>query len=281
VLFDFDYSHLKDLRDVAPRVKWIQGTSAGLGQLVKRSGLLDSPIVFTTASGVHATSLAEFCLMAMLMFVKDAFALAEDKRLKRWVRFSRPELRGKTVAVFGLGRIGTEVARLSRALGMRAVGVKRVTEGVDAKALHVDKLYRSSDILSMLAEADFVVLACPHTAETEAAIGERELASMKETAVLINIARGAVVDEPALVRALQSGRLAGAALDVFAKEPLPEDSPLWELPNVLFCPHSASTADEENARITDLFCENLRRYLDGRPLQNVLDKNLLYGGPYA
>ena len=128
----------------------------------------------------------------------------------------------------------------------------------------------------MLAEADFLVLIAPHTPETEGLIGERELAVMKTNAVLINIARGDLVDEDAMICALQEKRIAGAALDVFRQEPLPSDSPLWEMPNVIISPHSASTVTLENARETNLFCENLRRYLRGEPLQNVLDTQRLY-----
>ena len=128
----------------------------------------------------------------------------------------------------------------------------------------------------MLREADFLVLAAPHTPETEGIIGETELALLKPTAVLINIGRGALLDEDALIRALQEKRLAGAALDVFRDEPPPQDSPLWEMPNVILSPHSASTVTQENARITEIFCDNLRRYLGGQPLRNVLDPKRLY-----
>jgi phosphoglycerate dehydrogenase-like enzyme len=276
VFFDFDHSHLDDLPRLAPRLRWVQATSAGIGQLVKKRGLTETDLVFTTASGVHSTSLAEFCLMAMLMFVKDAPGLEMDKKRKRWQRFSRPELAGQTLAVVGLGRIGREVARVARCLGMRALGTKRTIEGEDAEALGVERLYPFQELRSLLSAADFVVLACPHTPETEGLMGEGEFQAMKRGAFLINIARGAVVDEPALIRALQSGHLGGAALDVFAEEPPPPENPLWELPNVLICPHSASTADQENARLTELFCDNLKRYLDGRPLKNVLDKSRLY-----
>ncbi len=276
VFFDFDYTHLDDLPGLAPRLKWLQATSAGIGQLVKKRELIATDIVFTTASGVHGTSLAEFCLMAMLMHVKDAAMLQADKKGRRWQRFSRPELAGQTLVVVGLGRIGSEVARAARCLGMRTLGAKRNIDGDEPAALGVERLYAWTDLPSLLPQGDFVVLACPHTPETENLIGEKELSAMKRGGFLINIARGAVVDEPALVGALQSGHLGGAALDVFAKEPLPPESPLWDMPNVLICPHSASTADQENARITELFCDNLKRYLEGRPLQNVLDKSRLY-----
>ncbi|MEZ4635923.1 MAG: D-2-hydroxyacid dehydrogenase [Caldilineaceae bacterium] len=276
VMFDFDRGTVNQLAQLAPNLKWLQATSAGIGQLVKQSGLADTGIVFTTASGVHATPLAEYCLMSMLMFTKLAFHLAAEKERKHWARYCAGELRGQTLAVVGLGNVGSEVARLAHNVGMRVVGTKRRPEGVDPRSLHADHLYAWTDLHAMLGEADFVVLIVPHTAETTKLIDAAALAAMKPGAVLINIARGTVVDEDALIAALRSGHLGGAALDVFAVEPLPAESPLWEMPNVLISPHSASTAARENERIVDLFCDNLRRYLAGEPLRNVLDKERLY-----
>jgi phosphoglycerate dehydrogenase-like enzyme len=128
----------------------------------------------------------------------------------------------------------------------------------------------------MLSEADFVVVICPETEETRGLMGKEEFAAMKEGAVLINISRGSIVDEEAMIEALQSGHLGGAAIDVANKEPLPPESPLWDIPNVIISPHSASTADNENQKLTEIFCDNLRRYLDKKPLHNLLDKELLY-----
>lgn len=272
VLFDFDRAHLRDLPTVAPRLRWVQSTSAGIGQMVKRVGLDKTGIVLTTASGVHARPLADFCLMAMLMFAKGHVRMERDKKAKRWERYCGEELTGKTLALVGLGRIGQEVARHGTRMEMRVVGMRRS----DAPVEGIDKLFGRDDLHTMLGEADFLVLAAPHTPETEGIIGEAELAAMKPSAVLINIGRGALVDEPALIRALKEERLAGAALDVFHTEPPPPDSPLWDMPNVIVSPHSASTVTQENARITELFCDNLRRYLSGQPLHNVLDTERLY-----
>jgi phosphoglycerate dehydrogenase-like enzyme len=272
VMFDFDRAHLRDLPKVAPRLRWLQATSAGIGQMVKRIGLNGSGIVLTTASGVHARPLADFCLMAMLMFAKDYPRMERDKQAKRWERYCGEELTGKTLAIVGLGRVGQAVARHGKAMDMRVVGTRRS----DAPVSDVDRLFRPSDLRAMLPDADFLVLAAPHTSETEGMVGEAELALLKPTTVLINIGRGQLVDEDALIRALRERRLAGAALDVFRAEPPPPESPLWEMPNVIISPHSASTVTQENARITELFCDNLRRYLDGRPLRNVLDVERLY-----
>jgi phosphoglycerate dehydrogenase-like enzyme len=179
------------------------------------------------------------------------------------------------VGIVGLGGVGGEVGRSCRALGLRVIATRRT--GPDAGGGGAaDVVLPPSGLPTLLREADVLVLSCPHTPETEGLIGAEELAMLKPGAVLINIARGAVVDEPALIDALRSGRLEAAALDVAAEEPLPAGSPLWDLPNVLVSPHSASTVVTENARLTDLFCENLRRYIRGDPLLNVFDRTRLY-----
>ena len=269
-------AHLRELPKFAPHLKWNQSPSTGIGQMVNRGGLTESDIIFTTAGGVHVTPLSEFVMMSMLMFVKDALRMAEEKKRHNWERYCGTELRGKTLAVISLGRTGQEIARLGKSFGMRVIGTKRHTVGVDPSSLNVDQLYPWTNLQPLLKEADFVVLCIPHTSETEGMIGEEEFATMKPGSVLINIARGTIYDEPAFIRALESGHLAGAAIDVAAKEPLPPESPLWDMPNVIISPHSASTADSENWKLTDLFCDNLLRYLDGQNLRNVLNKKTLY-----
>jgi len=276
VMFGFDYTHLDDLLELTPCLKWVQGTSTGIGVAVKRFGWDQSEVVFTTAKGVHSGPLAEFCLMTMLMFVKNAFRMEAEKQRKHWQRYTGSELRGKTLAVISLGDGGREVARLARGLGMRIVGTKRTIDGFEPASLGVDCLYPWNDLGPMLAQADFIVLFLPHTPETEGLIGEAELAAMKSGAFLINVARGAVWDEQAVIRSLQSGHLGGVASDVFATEPLPIDSLLWEMPNVIISPHSASAVESENAKLTEILCDNLRRYLANESLRNVLDTTLLY-----
>ena len=276
ILFDFDYLNVAELADLAPNLKWVQTSSAGIGQLVKRTGLIDTEIIFTTASGIHATPLAEFCLMAMLMFAKDAFHLAAEKEKRQWARYCGSQLAGQTLGVVGLGRVGREVARLGRCLGMHVIGIKRTIEGVAPAAVNVDDLLAPQDLPKLLNHADFVVLITPHTAETDQLLGTEEILGMKKDAVLINIARGAMVDEKALIEALRNGHLRGAALDVFEHEPLPPESPRWDMPNVLISPHSASTVDIENAKLTTRFCNNLRHFLDGEPLEYVFSREWLY-----
>jgi glyoxylate/hydroxypyruvate reductase len=276
ILFDFGPLELAPTLAARPRLRWIQGTSAGIGQFVKRIGLTESDVTVTTASGVHVRPLAEFALLAMLMFGKDVLRLGRRQREHHWKRYAGEEVRGKTVCVVGLGKIGREVAMLARALDARVIGTVRDPGTRKAEELGVERLERAARIDELLPAADFLVLATPHTDETHRLLDARRLALLKPSAVLVNIARGDVVDEAALIEALRTGRLRGAALDVFEQEPLPPDSPLWDLPNVFVSPHSASTAAAENERIAELFAGNIRRYFAGDALVNVLDKELLY-----
>jgi phosphoglycerate dehydrogenase-like enzyme len=276
ILFDFGPALMTGELAALPSLRWIQSSSAGVGQFAVRVGLTTSSIIVTTASGIHARPIAEFVLMAVLMFVKEAFRLAADQRAHRWERYASEEVAGKIVGIVGVGRIGREIARTVRALDARVIGTVRDPNGRRAEDLFLDTLLPAQRVDEVIASADFLVLCCPHTPETAGLLNATRLARMKHDAALINVARGAIVDEPALIEALRAGRLRGAALDVFAREPLPLESPLWDMPNVLICPHSASTALSENATLIDLFCDNLRRYLDGVPLRNVLNNDLLY-----
>lgn len=278
ILFDFDYTHREDLPDLAPNVRWIQATSAGIGQFVRRSGYATRlpDTIFTTASGVHAQPLAEFCILAMLMFSRNLWEIQAQQARQHWERLAGTDLAGRTLAIVGLGKIGQDVARFARAMGMTVLGNKRHPEQHNPTDLHADELYGPDALDEMLSRAEYLVLCTPHTPETEGMIGREQLAQLPRGAVVINIARGAVIDEEALIWMLRDGHLGGAALDVFAEEPLPADSPLWTMPNVLVSPHSASTSDRENSRLTDLFCDNLHRFLRGAELRNVLDVERLY-----
>lgn len=276
ILFDFDYTAIGELPARATNARWLQATSAGIGQLVRRLNLDSMNMVFTTASGVHARPLAEFVLMIMLQRTKNAALARQQQQDRVWRRFATGELNGKTLAIVGYGNIGKEIARLARPFGMRVVGSKRRVAGFTAADLGLDTLYSAEQLHEMLAEADFVCLITPHTPDTEGLMNEAAFAATKHGGTLINIARGVVVDEAALVKALDSGRIAHAALDVASTEPLPATSPLWEHPDITIYPHSASTGEHENERIVDLFCENLRRYLANEPLLNQLDVERMY-----
>ena len=273
ILFDFDHTHRDKLPQLAPNLKWIQTTSAGIGQFVKRYGYDRTGWIFTTASGVHARPLAEFCLMAMLMFVKNYAEMDRLKQMQTWQRFNGSELHGMTVGIIGLGKIGRDVAQICNFFGMRVIGTRRdISQPVAA----VDQLFAPDELDAVLPQVDFLVLCTPHTPETDGLLSAERIALLQSTAVLINIARGAIVDQRALTQALQTGKLAGAALDVTDPEPLPADDPLWQMPNVIISHHSASTADTENNKLTDLFIRNLRNYLADEPLKNRFDIDRLY-----
>lgn len=274
ILFDFDHSHHEDLPELAPNLKWIQATSAGIGKFVERMRYAErTHWKFTTASGVHARPLAEFCIFSMLYFAKNYEYLDSEKKAQHWARYTTSELRGRTLSIIGLGNIGREVARLAKAFDMRVIGTRRdPSKSVE----YVDALYPPTDLRPLLENTDYLVLATPHTRETEGLITAEALALLPKGAVIINIARGAVIDQNAMIAALQNGQLRGAALDVFEVEPLPAGNPLWSLPNVIISPHSASTAETENRKIVDLFIENIGHFLADEPLTNLLDVQRQY-----
>ncbi len=258
----------------APRLKWIQTMSAGVDRFLDTE-MVESPVILTNVSGIHATPIGEFVLGLMLMFAKNAPLHFQLQQKKQWKRLPPSILRSKTVGIVGLGSIGKEVARLAKAFGMRVLATRRSAKR-EGRARNVDIMLPSSQLCRLLAESDFVVLAVPVTPETNKLIGEKELRAMKSTAYLINISRGEIVDEEALIHALDEHWIAGAGLDVFATEPLPTDSRLWELPNVIFSPHIAGGMVDYATRATERFVENLERYVDGRTLLNVVDKKRGY-----
>ncbi len=258
------------LRRRAPHLRWLQLTSAGVDRAA-RSGLLESDLMVTSASGLHATPIGEYVLCVMLMFCKGAPRFVRAQERREWVRYMPQELYGKTVGIVGLGHIGSEVARLTKAFGCRVLATRRSTAVPASSEGPVDELLPPSELPALLGESDFVVLSVPLTPETRALIGEAELRAMKPSGVLINIARGAVVDEAALVRALREGWIAGAGLDVFEQEPLSPESELWGMENVILSPHISGGTEIYNQRAAGIFCENLRRYLAGEPLMNLAD----------
>jgi phosphoglycerate dehydrogenase-like enzyme len=278
VLWDFPVGEPTSPLELAPRLKWVQTTSAGVGQRVRLLGMQESELIITTASGIHAQPLTEFVFAALLFHSKRLDHLQREQRAHRWERYSTGELRDQTMAIVGPGRIGREVARIARCFGMTVWAMARDNTPERAERLGVDRLFARDELRAMLAGADCVVICTPHTSETEGLIDRAAIEALKPGVVLINIARGVVIDEVAMIDALCSGAIGFAALDVFTVEPLPTDSPLWNLPNVLVCPHSASTVDTENDKLTERFIENLGHYLNGDldRLQPQLDKVRLY-----
>ena len=259
----------------APKLKWIQSTSAGIEDFLDRD-IIDSSVIVTNASGgTYAISIAECVLEMMLMFVKKMPLCFQLKQERQWEAFSLTLLHSKTVGIVGLGSIGRQVARLGKAFGMRVLATRRSTRSA-TRTRNVDILFPQDQLPQLLSDSDFVVLALPLTPETNNLIGEKELLTMKPAAYLINISRGNIVDEAALTRALEEKWIAGAGLDVFATEPLSIESRLWELPNVIFSPHVAGEIEDYNLPVTRLFADNLRRYLSGKRLRNVVNKKRGY-----
>jgi phosphoglycerate dehydrogenase-like enzyme len=275
---------------LVPELRWVQLHSAGANHLVD-TWLWKSDITITTSSGIHATNMAEYVLMMMLAFAHRLrrmvyYQAQAEWPKRRWQKFVPQELRGATVGVIGYGSIGREIGRLARAFGMRVLGVHRgggrapVSYELPDLArdgnAEPDQLYTPDQLFDALAECDYAVLAVPYTSATHHLIDQAALQAMKPSSVLINIARGAIVDEPALVRALREGWIAGAALDVFEEEPLPHESPLWTMDNVIISPHVAGFTPHYDDRVTALFAENLRRYVSGGPLLNRVDREREY-----
>jgi phosphoglycerate dehydrogenase-like enzyme len=212
----------------------------------------------------------------MLMWSKNLPHIQREQKRKHWERYATTDLAGRILGIVGVGAVGREVARLARAVRMVVIGVDQQFEEVDPASLNVDELHPPSELHPVLKRLEFLILATPHTPETEKMMGAEEFNLLPQGAVFINIGRGPVVDQNALIEALSSGHIGHAFLDVFEEEPLPEESPLWDMPNVLVSPHSVSTSDRENGRIVDLFCENLRRFLAGDEMINRLDTEKLY-----
>jgi len=277
VLYDFPRGHVGDLVRVSPHLRWVQGSMAGAGEVAQKADLGDTEVVVTTASGIYSGPLAEFVLMAMLQHAKELDNLRSDKAGKIWRQGAVGSLENKTLCVVGMGSIGRSIAERARPFGMRIVGVKRTVRDGDEAWDSADELYPTAELHSALGGADYVAVTLPGTPETRRLIDAETIAAIKQGAYFANVGRGTVVDEAALVEALRGGHLSGAALDVFEVEPLPEESPLWDLDNVIISAHTTDVVpDLINAAQTDLFCENLRRYLAGEGLINVLDKRLLY-----
>jgi glyoxylate/hydroxypyruvate reductase A len=274
ILFDFDLLEPADLPRNAPRVRWVQATSSGIGEFLKSTGLDQSDIIFTTAAGVHARPLAEFSMLGLLHFFRDVPKLNALKAAKHWERYTVRGLQGARMLVIGLGAVGQAIASDAARFGMDVWGMRHRSEG--ALPQGVSRIIVKNELRAALAHIDALVLACPLTAETRLLIDRPEIVALKPGVVVVNVARGAVIHEDALAEALRAGHISGAALDAFTVEPLPKDSPLWALPNVLISPHSASTVAAENGHIVDIFLDNLDRYLAGRPLRNEFERSRGY-----
>ncbi len=247
----------------ASHLKWIHALSAGVDGLIAVPEIRERRLRVTSTKGIHGLPIAEHTLGMMLSFARGFHILQEQRRRKEWRKYLQAdELQGKTVGILGLGNIGHVVAQKCKRMGMRVVALDIRPGGHEG----IDHFYAAAELMALLREADYVVINLPLTPDTDHLIGEKELRAMKQSAYLLNVARGPIVDEGALLRALKEGWIAGAGLDVFETEPLPPESELWALPNVILSPHMSAISPYYMDRAIAVFCENLRRFVQGREL---------------
>ncbi|MGA8027568.1 MAG: D-2-hydroxyacid dehydrogenase [Bryobacteraceae bacterium] len=265
-----------DVWRFAKKVRWVHSLSAGVEKVLIPE-LIESPVPLTNARGVFKRPLAEFAVMGMLYFYKRVRRLIENQRAHKWDDFLVDWLRGKIMGVVGYGEIGRECAMLAKALGVKIYATRRNPE-LSAHDPILDRIFPSSELHEMLKEVDVVLAAAPLTPETKHMLSGPEFNVMKPSAIVMNVGRGPVIDEAALVRALQDKRIGGAALDVFEEEPLPPNHPFWDMENVLISPHC--TDRTRNPDWLDLtmqcFIDNFHRYVKGEQLLNVVDKKAGY-----
>ena len=284
--------------DNAPRLRWIQAHSAGVDRLMTQPLLQSEDIIVTTTSGIHGPKIAEYTIGMMLAFTNRLPQFQRAQQKSEWSEISRPDgvlegpvphdLRGATLGIVGYGSIGRATARLAQAFGMTVLATKRdsrhpaavneyqIPGTGDPEGAAVDRLYPPEALRSMLAECDFVQVTVPATPANHHLINAEMIGAMKKNAVLINIARGEVIDEAALIKALQARQIGGAGLDVFEHEPLPADSPLWALDNVIITPHVSAVNPHYNEMAADVFAQNLERYLTGQELLNQVSRQRGY-----
>jgi phosphoglycerate dehydrogenase-like enzyme len=260
---------------MAPKLAWVHSRNAGLDSFLFPE-LVESAVTLTNGSGVFSPSLGEFALAAMLYFAKDLRRMLGSQAARRWEPFDVQMISGKTVGIVGYGDIGREVAWRAKAMGMRVLALKRHAPPASSDLGPVETIYLSAQLHEMLAACDYVVVSAPLTAETHHMLGEAEFAVMRPDAVIINVGRGPVIDEAALTRVLAEGRIKGAGLDVFEHEPLPAESPLYAMENVLVSPHCADNTPDWLDNAMKFFLAQFERFRKGEPLLNVVDKKRGY-----
>lgn len=257
-----------DLASVAPNLRWVQAIGAGVEHL--REACLKGDVVVTNAVGVAAVPIAEFVIARLLGVWKRFDELDELQRRHEWQPAYGATVAGKTIGVIGLGAIGAAVAERARAFGLHVLGTRRSYSTGDTSPV-VDELFGADQLLDVVARCDAVVLSAPSTPETRDLFDAEVFAAMPAGSIFCNVARGAMVDEDALVGALRRGHLRAAILDVTREEPLPPDSRLWDVPNLHLSPHSAASIDRYVHTLLELFADNLGRHARGKPLRNVVD----------
>ncbi len=272
-----------DWRTLAPKLRWLQFPGAGVDSLAP-TGLLDanSGVIVTTAAGIHAETISEYVLGSMLMFNWNwplMVRLQDEHKWARsasWYHLGGRELAGQTLGIIGLGHIGRRIAQLGHAFGMQVLGTRRSIHTSKEQESEVDQSFLPEQLHELLPLCDYVVISVPLTRETEKLIGEAELRMMRSNTYLVNIARGRVIDEQALVRALREGWIAGAGLDVTEEEPLPPESPLYSMPNVILTPHISGNSVHYDTRLAALFADNLKRYRSDQELLNQYEPSRGY-----
>jgi phosphoglycerate dehydrogenase-like enzyme len=259
---------------LARKVRWVHSLAAGV-ETILCPELAASPVPLTNGRGVFRGSLAEFAITAILYFAKELRRMVRQQQAGVWEQFDVAEIKGQTLGIVGYGEIGRASAELARALGMKVIALRRRTSLSQVDPL-LDAVYSPDKLRDLMAASDYVLAAAPITPETRGMIGAAELQAMKPTAVIINVGRGPIIDEQALIDVLRDSRIAGAALDVFDEEPLPAGHPLYDLENVLLSPHCADHTPGWVGLAMDQFLEEFERFRSGQPLLNVVDKQAGY-----
>lgn len=267
--------HAPEIFDQARLLRWIQTSAAGLDRLLTPT-LVQREVLVSNASGVHAPAVVEQAWALTLSLARGLPTFLRQQMKHEWKWASFLDLAQSTAGIIGLGGIGRQYARVAAAFDMRVIAVDLHTR---QKPAGIAELWGMDRLHDLLRQSDVVLIAVPYTPETRDLIHAAELACMKPTALLINIARGGIINEPALIDALQSRRIAGAGLDVCEIEPLPADNPLWDAPNLVLSPHCAGLSSHRRRRLAEFFCDNLRRYLRKEPLRNLVDKGRGYPVP--
>lgn len=259
----------------APQLKWLQVTQAGVDKVLLDKEFRQSPVILSNVGSIHSFAPAEMAIHSCLAWVKGTVECARQKEERLWKPFSPGVLRGRTMGIVGYGNIGQKVARVAKAFGMWVIATRK-SATKQGRARYADLILPQAELGRLLADSDFVVMATPLTPDTYHLLGAAEFRLMKKDALLVNVSRGPVVDEAALAEALREKRIGGAALDVFEQEPLPQESPLWDLPNLLYSPHIAGYIAAYPSLVQDLFVRNLERYVKGERLLTQVNKKRGY-----
>jgi phosphoglycerate dehydrogenase-like enzyme len=260
---------IADIISEMPLLQWIHTLNAGIDNLLC-DAVTRGTFVVTNAKGMYSSSLAEYNMNAILHFNKQVTRLNENKQKKEYERFIMKEIRGLTLGIVGYGDIGKACAKVAKPFGMNVIGLRRRPE-MSAEDEYIDECYGLDKLHDLMAESDYLLVVAALTKETRGMINAEALSKSKEGQIVINLGRGPIIDEPALVEALENGPIGGAALDVFTIEPLPEDSKLWTLPNVLLSPHNADMTADFRQQSVRFFCQNCEKWLAGDPLVNIVD----------